>query len=89
VSGREIRRGRERAADQLNGARIPTPFVRDEPEQVQGVGVVGSFLQHFSIKRLGAVAPTRLVMRICRRKIADDLGRLPGVTLIGWRCHTR
>jgi hypothetical protein len=74
VGSRKIGDDRECAADQLNGARIPAPFVRDDPEQVQRVGVVGSFLQHFPVKRLGAIASTRLVMGIGRRKIAGHLG---------------
>jgi len=62
---------------------MPPTSMRDQPEQMQRVGVIGGFLQHLSIKSLGPVTPTRLVMRIGRLEIAENLGHAPTVLLIG------
>jgi hypothetical protein len=88
VRRREIRCDRERAPDQPDRALMSPALVRDHPEQVQRVGMVGGFLQHSSIERLGPVASSRLVMRKGRVKIADNPGAAPGVLLIASGCHS-
>jgi hypothetical protein len=63
---------------------MPPAFMRDHPEQVQSVGMIG---EHLSVKILGPVAPSRLVMDKGLPKIAGDLARPPGVTSISWGSH--
>jgi hypothetical protein len=71
VSGREIRLNFERAADQLDCARMPPAFMGDQPEQMQRVGMIGGFLQQLSIKSLGPVAPSCPVIGVGRLEIAE------------------
>ena len=84
MSSREIRHDRDSAPDQLDCALVPPTLMRDEPEEVQSVGMIGSLLQHLSIKRLGPVAPSRLIMGIGRPKIARNSAVLRGRLLIAW-----
>jgi len=87
VGSREIRHDCERAPDQLDRALVSPALMRDQSEQVQGVGMIGGLLQHFPIKRLGPVTLSRLVMGIGRVKIAKNLGCSPGVLSIAQGCH--
>jgi hypothetical protein len=87
VRRREIRRDGERPFDQLDGALVPPALMRDQPEQVERVGVIGGLLQHPSIERLGPVTPARLVVGKGRLKVAEHLGCPPGILWIAWGCH--
>ena len=64
-------------------------FMFDQPEQMQSVGMIGGFLQHFPIKSLGPVTPPGLVMGVGRLKIAKNLECPPGVVSIAWGRHSR
>lgn len=62
-------------------------FMCDQSKQMQRVGMIWGFLQHFSIEGLRAVLPSRLVISIGRLKIAKNLGFSTRILSIVCGCH--